>query len=148
VGAAIQFFITFEALIIKKQRKGMKQIILIFTAILFATGATFAQDNKAVIAADETSFDFGNIQEDNGSVTHTFVIKNDGDAPLVLTRVIASCGCTTPDWTKEPIEPGGTGDIKIAYNPKGRPGSFAKTISVYSNGKSGSFVLTIRGDVQ
>jgi Protein of unknown function (DUF1573). len=126
----------------------MKQIILIFTAILFATGATFAQNNQAVIAADETSFDFGNIQEDNGTVAHTFVVKNEGDAPLVLTRIIASCGCTTPEWTKEPIEPGGTGNIKITYNPKGRPGSFAKTISVYSNGKSGSFVLTIRGDVQ
>ena len=67
---------------------------------------------------------------------------------MVLTRVIASCGCTTPEWTKEPIAPGKTGDIKITYNPKDRPGPFVKTISVYSNGKNGSFILTIRGEVE
>ena len=54
---------------------------------------------------------------------------------------------TTPEWTKEPIAPGQTGDIKITYDPKGRPGPFSKTISVYSNGKTGSFILTIRGEV-
>ena len=111
----------------------MKQIIFIFMAILLATGIASAQ-NKAVISADETSFDFGTIKEANGNVSHTFKIKNSGDAPLVLTRVIASCGCTTPEWTKEPIAPGKTGDIKITYNPKDRPGPFVKTISVYSNG--------------
>ena len=90
----------------------MKQIIFIFMAILLATGIASAQ-NKAVISADETSFDFGTIKEANGNVSHTFKIKNTGEAPLVLTRVIASCGCTTPEWTKEPIAPGKTGDIKI-----------------------------------
>jgi len=120
----------------------MKQIIFIFMAILLATGIASAQ-NKAVISADETSFDFGTIKEANGNVSHTFKIKNSGEAPLVLTRVIASCGCT-----KEPIAPGKTGDIKITYNPKDRPGPFVKTISVYSNGKTGSFILTIRGEVE
>ena len=83
----------------------MKQIIFIFMAILLATGMASAQ-NKAVISADETSHDFGTIKEANGNVSHTFKIKNTGEAPLVLTRVIASCGCTTPEWTKEPIAPG------------------------------------------
>ena len=64
----------------------MKQII--FMAILLATGIASAQ-NKAVISADETSFDFGTIKEANGNVSHTFKIKNTGEAPLVLTRVIA-----------------------------------------------------------
>ena len=71
-----------------------------------------------------------------------------GDAPLVLTRVIASCGCTTPEWTKEPIAPGKSGDVKITYNPAGRPGVFAKAISIYSNGKKGSYILTIKGKVK
>ena len=119
----------------------MKQIIFIFMAILLATGIASAQ-NKAVISADETSFDFGTIKEANGNVSHTFKIKNTGEAPF------ASCGCTTPEWTKEPIAPGKTGDIKITYNPKDRPGPFVKTISVYSNGKTGSFILTIRGEVE
>lgn len=130
----------------------MKQIIFIFMAILLATGMVYAQNNKekgeAVISAEKTSHDFGTIKEADGDVSHTFTIKNAGEAPLVLTRVIASCGCTTPEWTKEPIAPGKTGDIKITYNPKDRPGPFVKTISVYSNGKTGSFILTIRGNVE
>lgn len=124
----------------------MKQIIFIFMAILLATGMASAQ-KKAVISADETSHDFGQIKEADGKVSTTFVIKNTGDAPLVITRVIASCGCTTPEWTKEPIAPGKTGNIKITYDPKGRVAPFSKTISVYSNGKTGSFILTIRGEV-
>lgn len=124
----------------------MKQIIFIFMAILLATGMASAQ-KKAVIAADETSHDFGQIKEADGKVSSTFVVKNTGEAPLVITRVIASCGCTTPEWTKEPIAPGQSGNIKITYDPKGRPGPFSKTISVYSNGKTGSFILTIRGEV-
>lgn len=124
----------------------MKQIIFIFMAILLATGMASAQ-KKAVISADETSHDFGQIKEADGKVSSTFVVKNTGEAPLVITRVIASCGCTTPEWTKEPIAPGQSGNIKITYDPKGRPGPFSKTISVYSNGKTGSFILTIRGEV-
>ncbi len=125
----------------------MKKIVFIFMSLLLMTGGAFAQ-NQAVIAAETPTHDFGVIQEDNGTVTHTFKISNKGDMPLVITRVIASCGCTTPNWTKEPIAPGGTGEINITFNPKGRPGPFAKTISVYSNGKTGSYVLTIRGEVQ
>ena len=125
----------------------MKQIIFIFMAILLATGIASAL-YKAVISADATSFEFGPSQEAAGNVSLTVRIKNTGEAPLVLTRVIASCGCTTPEWTKEPIAPGKTGDIKITYNPKDRPGPFVKTISVYSNGKTGSFILTIRGEVE
>lgn len=52
-----------------------------------------------------------------------------------------------PEWTKEPIAPGKTGDVKVTYNPKGRPGPFYKTISIYSNGKKGSFTLGIKGNV-
>lgn len=124
----------------------MKQIIFIFMAILLATGMASAQ-KKAVISADETTYDFGTIKESEGKVSHTFKIKNTGDAPLVLTRVIASCGCTTPEWTKEPIAPGKTGDITITFDPKDRVVPFTKTISVYSNGKVGSYILTIRGEV-
>ena len=69
----------------------MKQIIFIFMAILLATGMASAQ-KKAVIAADETSHDFGQIKEADGKVSATFVVKNTGDAPLAITRVIASCG--------------------------------------------------------
>lgn len=123
----------------------MKQIIFICLAILLGTGAVSAQ---AVISAENATHDFGEIKEADGKVAHTYTISNTGDAPLVITRVIASCGCTTPEWTKEPIAAGKTGSITITFDPANRPGPFAKTISVYSNGKTGSFILTIRGEVK
>ncbi len=126
----------------------MRQIVFIFMAILLATGMVSAQDkDKAVISAETTKFDFGTIKEADGKVSHTFEISNTGNKPLVITRVIASCGCTTPEWPKEPIAPGKTGNIKVTFNPEGRPGPFSKTISVYSNGKVGSFIMSIRGEV-
>lgn len=122
----------------------MKQIIFIFMALLLATGSVSAQ---AVISAENTSYDFGEIKEADGKVSHTFEITNTGDQPLVITRVIASCGCTTPEWTKEPIAAGAKGNVTITFDPANRPGPFAKTISIYSNGKTGSFILTVRGKV-
>lgn len=123
----------------------MKQIIFICMAILLATGSVSAQ---AVISAEHATHDFGDIKEADGKVTHTFKVTNSGDQPLVITRVIPSCGCTQPEWTKEPIAPKKTGNITITFDPAHRPGPFTKTISVYSNGKTGSFILTIRGDVK
>lgn len=126
--------------------KKMKQIIFVFMAILFSTGAVLAQEGASITVTEE-SYDFGDIKEADGNATHTFTVKNNGDMPLVITRVIASCGCTSPDWTKEPIAPGKTGEVKVTFNPKNRPGPFAKTVSIYSNGKRGSYTVTIRGNV-
>ncbi|MDR0750473.1 MAG: DUF1573 domain-containing protein [Tannerellaceae bacterium] len=125
----------------------MKQIVFVFMAILLTAGTALAQE-EASISVTENSFDFGDIKEANGKVSHAFTVKNDGNMPLVITRVIASCGCTSPNWTKEPIAPGKTGEVKVTFDPKGRPGPFAKTISIYSNGKTGSYAITIRGNVQ
>lgn len=116
-------------------------------AILMVTGMVSAQQKSAAIVAAETAHDFGDIKEADGPVSYTFKIKNEGEVPLVVTRVVASCGCTTPEWTKEPIGTGKTGDIKVTYNPKGRPGPFTKPISIYSNGKEGSYIITIKGNV-
>lgn len=125
----------------------MKQLVLILFSILLATGMATAE-KKAVISSDNAVHDFGTITEKEGKVSHTFIIKNTGDAPLVITRVIASCGCTTPEWTKAPIAPGKSGEVKVTYNPAGRPGNFSKTISIYSNGKEGSYIMTIKGKVE
>ncbi len=125
----------------------MKRIIFFFTALLFATSLAFAQ-KQAVISVEESSFDFGVIKEANGKVSHTFTVENSGDMPLVITRVIASCGCTTTEWPKQPIPPKQKADIKVTFDPAGRPGEFVKTISVYSNGKTGSYVLALRGKVE
>lgn len=124
----------------------MRQIIFVLCALMMTVGVVNAQ-KKAIISAKETVHNFGEMLEKEGKVTHTFEVVNKGDGPLVITRVIASCGCTTPTWTKEPVAPKGKAQIKIVYDPAGRPGPFAKSISVYSNGKEGSLRLMIKGDV-
>lgn len=126
----------------------MKRILFAFTLILLTASVTSAQQKEASIAAvDSVVYDFGDIKEVDGPATHIFKITNKGEVALVVTKVVASCGCTTPDWTKEPIPTGGIGEIKVTYDPTNRPGPFTKTISVYSNGKTGSFILTIKGKV-
>ena len=126
----------------------MKRILFTLTLILLFAGTVSAQKKEASIAVvGEAVYDFGDIKEADGPVTHTFKVTNEGEVALVVTKVVASCGCTTPDWTKEPIASGKTGDIKVTYDPTGRPSAFTKTISVYSNGKAGSFILTIKGNV-
>lgn len=125
----------------------MKRILFIFMAILLTTGMASAQ-KKAIISAPESVYNFGEIKEADGKVSHTFQIKNEGEAPLVITRAIASCGCTTPEWTREPIAPGKSGELTVVFDPTGRPGTFTKTIALYSNGKKGNYVLTITGEVK
>ena len=88
---------------------------------------------KAAIKFEEETFDFGNIKEVNSPVEHKFVYTNVGNAPLVIDNVRASCGCTTPAWTKEPVAPGSKGFIVAKYNPLNRPGQFHKSLTVTSN---------------
>ena len=126
----------------------MKRIIYLLSILIFSFSTIYAQQKRAVLSVKESTFDFGEIKEKDGKVSHTFIVENKGDSPLILTRVIASCGCTTPEWPKEPIAAGKTANVKITYNPANRPGVFAKSISIYSNGKRGSYILTIKGKVK
>lgn len=102
---------------------------------------------EPVITFNETTHDFGKINEAGGRVTTVFEFTNEGMIPLVLTNVRASCGCTTPRWTHEPIEPGQKGQITVTYNPSGRPGRFQKTVTVTSNATVPSTRLYIKGEV-
>lgn len=121
----------------------MKKILFSMVALM-STVATMAQ----VITFERTEHDFGKINEADGRVTTIFSFKNEGMDPLVLSNVRASCGCTTPKWTREPIEPGQTGEITVTYNPNGRPGRFQKTITVTSNAKDNATTkLYIKGEV-
>jgi len=122
----------------------MKKLSFLLILVL-CTGIMVAQ--QAVLSFDKTSHDFGKIKEQNGVASVTYTFTNNGDAPLVINRVQAACGCTTPTWTKEPVLPGKTGTITAAYNPQNRPGSFIKTISVFSNAGTNATVLTIKGEV-
>lgn len=117
----------------------------LFLLGLMLTMVSFAQ--KAVINFEVKTYDFGKINEDDGKATYIFNFTNSGNSPLVVSRVQASCGCTTPTWTKEPIEPGKKGSITVTYNPSGRPGVFTKTITVYSNATDEQTTLVIKGEV-
>ena len=121
----------------------MKKLVLM--AAMMISIAAMAQE--AVITFDKTTHDFGKINEADGRVTTVFEFKNEGMIPLVLTNVKASCGCTTPKWTREPIEPGKTGQITVTYNASGRPGRFQKTVTVTSNATEPSTRLYIKGEV-
>lgn len=93
------------------------------------------------------SHDFGTIPEGTQAV-YEFKFTNIGKEPLVISNVQASCGCTTPKWTNEPVAPGKTGTITASFNSSGRPGQFTKSVTVTSNAKSNPKVLTITGVVE
>ncbi len=104
------------------------------------------QTDVAVFALENTTHDFGKIKQGE-PVTHEFKFTNTGKTPLVITNVKPSCGCTTPDWSREPIMPGGQGFIKATFNA-GTVGAFNKTITVTANIESGFMQLSIKGEVE
>ena len=122
----------------------MKKYSMLFICLVFSL---VAMSQKSVIKFDVKEHDFGKILEKDGKVTYVFNFTNKGNAPLVVNKVQASCGCTTPTWTKEPVEAGKKGAITVTYNTSGRPGSFTKTITVYSNDSVQQVVLIIKGEV-
>lgn len=121
----------------------MKRFIFLLVAFL----PLFVFGQKAKIDFQETSHVFGTISEGNGKVSYDFKYKNAGNAPLILTNVRAGCGCTTPEWSREPLAPGAEGSIKVTFDPRNRPGSFIKSITVNSNAENPVVSLTIRGNV-
>jgi hypothetical protein len=102
--------------------------------------------NGAQITFLESKYNFGKIHQ-NDVVEHTFKFKNTGTAPLVISNIGTSCGCTTPDWTKEPVAPGKTGSITAKFNSAGKMGMQNKVLTVESNSVSGSTMVSLEGEV-
>lgn len=127
----------------------MKRILtIIMIAALAAISYTqAANEGKAGIKFPESTWDFGNIKEKGGPVSHEFEFYNDGTGNLVILDATAQCGCTKPEFSEKPVAPGKKGKIKVTYNPIGRPGSFEKTVTVRTNGKPKKAYLKIRGNV-
>ena len=119
----------------------------IFSTLFMALIAVAMMGQEPVITFEKTEHDFGKIHEEDGRVSVEFSFKNEGMSPLVLSNVRASCGCTTPKWSKEPIEPGQTGSITVTYNPNGRPGRFQKTVTITSNAQQSPARVYIKGEV-
>ncbi|GAB6121310.1 DUF1573 domain-containing protein [Dysgonomonas termitidis] len=127
----------------------MKKIGLILFALVLSTGFIAAQDGKKApkVTFQKAVHDFGKVAESAGSVSCEFIFKNTGTAPFLIQRVQASCGCTTPDYTNEPVLPGKEGKIKVTYSTTGRPGTFNKDVTVFSNVPDSIYRLNIKGEV-
>ena len=124
----------------------MKKIQLILVILLTALIAQ-AQPNGAGIEFKDTTHDFGRFKEEAGPQTYKFEFTNNGTSDLLISRVTASCGCTTPEWTKHPVKPGEKGYVEVTYDPRNRPNKFKKTVAVYTNTQPAVHVLIIEGDV-
>ncbi|WP_319805315.1 DUF1573 domain-containing protein [Hymenobacter latericus] len=108
--------------------------------------AATAKANGPAISFTEMKYDFGKIKQGD-VVEHTFKFKNTGTAPLVISNIGTSCGCTTPDWTKDPIMPGKTGSITAKFNSAGKLGMQNKVLTIESNAAGGSTMVSLVGEI-
>lgn len=95
---------------------------------------------------DSAAYDFGTIQE-GAIVEHEFKFRNDGEYPLILNNISSSCGCTTPEWPKDPIGPKQTSSIKVRFDSKHKAGPQVKTVTVYANTEPAYTELRLKGIV-
>ncbi|QHT69905.1 DUF1573 domain-containing protein [Rhodocytophaga rosea] len=116
---------------------------ILFLLVIALVPVSYGQ---AVLTFSKTSHDFGQVKE-GVQATQEFEFTNTGKSPLIISNVSASCGCTTPFWTKDPVLPGKKGKVTASYNSNGRPGMFNKSITVVSNAEPATLVLTIQGSV-
>ena len=138
----------------------MKKLFILAVSMSLAMGVASAQTTTdkntkttktttagPVMTFAESKFDFGNIKQGD-IVEHVFKFKNTGNAPLVIKQVDVTCGCTTPEWPKEPIAPGKSGTIKAVFNSAGKMGQQNKVITVQSNATNAPTQVTIISNVQ
>ena len=118
--------------------------LLTLSFILFSFFNSFSQKSEIVFETPE--YNFGDVQENKGKVSHKFSFINNGKESIRILTVKPSCGCTTPNWSKDEIKPGKKGFIIAEYNPKGRPGVFRKSLSVITNDNRRSLIF-IKGKV-
>ena len=109
--------------------------------------ATAAQSAQPKIQFDKTEYDFGKILQGE-VVTYTFHFTNVGDAPLIISGIEKSCGCTASDFSRDPIAPGKTGDIKVSYDSKGHHGIQTKTLTVNANTNPAIHTLRVKAEVR
>ncbi len=119
---------------------------LITATFLILSQLAFAQVNNAIVF-DKMIHDFGNVNEESNEVSCVFTFKNISDQPIKILRVETSCGCTTPQYSKEEINPGDSGIIKAVYGTRGRPNSFNKNLYVHFSNSATFQTLVIKGNV-
>jgi hypothetical protein len=122
----------------------MRYLIVVLIVVLFSCSTATMKQN-AKISFPKTELDLGILQYKHPE-TVSFLVKNDGETPLVIYDVQTSCGCTVPTWNKKPIKPNKTGSIEVSYDSD-FPGKFHKTITVFYNGVDSPDTLIISGNV-
>ncbi|MBC8051701.1 MAG: DUF1573 domain-containing protein [Sphingobacteriaceae bacterium] len=137
----------------------MKKIVLVLIALSIvwvscnntttstdSTSSSAATENGAAIAFEKNNFDFGKVAA-GAKVTHEFKFKNTGNAPLIISNAQASCGCTVPEYPKEPVAPGESGVIRVVFDSAGRQGMQNKIVSVTSNATPSLTEIYLTGEV-
>lgn len=102
---------------------------------------------KTTMEVPDTKFNFGKIK-DGDKVRHTWKIKNTGTAPLMVSNVVTSCGCTAPFFSKEPIAPGKEGEVTLEFNSSGKAGHVAKNAHILANIENSPFPISFEADVE
>ncbi len=119
--------------------------LVTISGISCSSGSGRSKGGDAVIAFDTLGHDFGEVHF-GADAEFEFVFTNSGTAPLILTHVKSTCGCTVPEWSAEPVKARKQGSIRVVYDTH-RMGTFTKSIFVYSNAANGAQYLSIKGKV-
>lgn len=122
----------------------LKKLFLIFFTFY---NFSVAGQSSDIVQFNKVTHDFGTVQEEDGPVLYEFTFKNTGQQPVIITDVKASCGCTTPGWTKDPVGPGEEGFIQAQYSTYNRPGFFNKSLTIYTDREGETAKLYIKGNV-
>jgi hypothetical protein len=105
------------------------------------------EKNMPVFSFESDNHEFGEIVQGE-KVSYSFKFKNTGNAPLVISTATASCGCTVPEYSKTPVQPGEEGFINVTFDSGGKSGMVSKTVTVIANTTPNTKVLTISADIQ
>lgn len=134
--------------------KSILQYVVLISLILLSLSVS-AQSRKAATELkqgaqltfiDDVSYDFGEVERKGGDLIKVFRFVNDGDSPLVIKKVAKSCSCITADFSRKPVKPNETGEIRLKYEPhKAETGAFHKVVQIYTNTAKGEHLITIQG---
>ena len=100
-----------------------------------------------VIKFESMEHDFGTIKQGD-KVEHIYKFTNEGEGELIISQVKPSCGCTAPEWTKTPVAPGESGEIKVVFDSNGKSGKQRKTVNVHSNTEGGTDILKFTATIE
>ena len=126
----------------------MKYLLRTVCFLIIIASSSIVVAQNTYISCEKSVHNFGTIAENGGKVSHQFLLINKGKAPLIVSGVSTSCGCTTSDYPRKAVAAGDTARIKITFDPKNRPGTFMKMIRVYTKNSTTPYILSIRGVVK